>query len=71
VRRRQLEPALKQLARFEADPFSYHRAGGDLRAPLLLTAEMALQLYRWQVSRGLTTKYAREVNTWLGKWRTA
>lgn len=63
-----LEPALKQLARFEADPFSYSRAGGDLRAPLLLTVDMALQFYHWQIERGLSPKYARETNTWLARW---
>ncbi len=66
-----LEPALKQLARFEADPFAYHRAGGDLRAPLLLTTDLAVALYRHQLARGLTPKYAREVNTWLTKWLRA
>lgn len=63
-----LEPALAQLRRFEADPFSYHRAGGDLRAPLLLTAEMLLQFYDWQVETGRTPKYARETFTWLKRW---
>lgn len=60
--------ALKQLERFEADPFAYNPVGGDLRAPLLLTADMALKLYRWQLERSLSPKYAREVNTWLTKW---
>lgn len=63
-----LEPALAQLRRFEADPFNYSRAGGDLRAPLLLTVDMALQFYEWQLGRGLSPKYARETNTWLARW---
>lgn len=63
-----LEPALAQLRRFESDPFNYSRAGGDLRAPLLLTTDMALQFYRWQLGRGLSPKYARETNTWLARW---
>lgn len=66
-----LEPALKQLARFEADPFSYHRAGGDLRPPLLITTDLLLKFYRWQLERGRSPKYAREVNTWLTKWLKA
>lgn len=63
-----LEPALAQLRRFEADPFNYSRAGGDLRAPLLLTADMVTKLYQWQVANGRTRKYARETATWLLKW---
>ncbi len=66
-------PALKQLERFQADPFAYSRAGADVRAPLLLDVDMALKLYRWQVAerpngKGLSRKYAREVNTWLTHW---
>lgn len=63
-----LKPALEQLARFEADPFSYSRAGGDLRAPLLLTAELIERLHDWQLANHRSPKYARETSTWLIHW---
>jgi hypothetical protein len=65
-----LEAALAQLKRFEANPFGYHRAGDAdaVRAPLRLTTTLATQFYDYQVGRGLSPKYAREVNTWLAKW---
>lgn len=63
-----LEPALAQLRRFEADPFNYSRAGGDLRAPLLLTAEMQTRLFQWQVANNRTRKYARETGAWVLRW---
>lgn len=60
--------AMKQLERFEADPFGYSRAGGDVRAPLLLTADLIERLYDFQIAAGNTPKYTREVSTWLAKW---
>jgi hypothetical protein len=66
-----LDAALKQLARFEADPFSYNPVGGDLRAPLLLTAEYTVKFFEMQQARGLSLKYARETNTLLLKWVVA
>lgn len=66
-----LDAALKQLARFEADPFGYNPVGGDLRAPLLLTAELAERFFRAQLAKGLSRKYARETFTWLKRWGKA
>jgi hypothetical protein len=63
-----LKAALEQLSRFEADPFGYNPAGGDLRGPLLLTAELAEQFFNAQLARGLSRKYARETFTWLKHW---
>lgn len=63
-----LDAALKQLARFEADPFAYNPVGGDLRAPLLLTAELAEKFFNAQLAKGLSRKYARETFTWLKHW---
>jgi site-specific recombinase XerD len=63
-----LKAALEQLARFEADPFKYNPVGGDLRAPLLLTAELAERFFKAQLARGLSRKYARETFTWLKRW---
>lgn len=68
TRAHSLKPALEQLKRFEADPFSYNPVGGDLRAPLLLTADMLVKFYDWQVAAGRTPKYARETFTWLKRW---
>lgn len=68
TRAHSLKPALEQLQRFEADPFAYNPVGGDLRAPLVLTAGMLVQFYDWQVAQGLTPKYARETFTWLKRW---
>jgi hypothetical protein len=63
-----LKAALEQLARFESDPFAYNPVGGDLRAPLVLTADLADKFFRHQLARGLSRKYARETLTWLGRW---
>lgn len=63
-----IKPALEQLARFEADPFAYTRAGADVRAPLLLDVPMVEKFHAAQLAKGLTPKYAREVNTWLLRW---
>lgn len=63
-----LKPALEQLARFEADPFGYNPVGGDLRAPLLLTADLAESFFNAQLAKGLSRKYARENFTWLKRW---
>lgn len=63
-----IKPALEQLARFEADPFAYSRAGADVRAPLLLDVRMIERLYDFQLAKGLTPKYARETSTWLLQW---
>lgn len=64
------EAALAQLKRFESNPFGYSRAGDadEVAAPLRLTTTLATQFYDWQVAGGLTTKYARETNTWLARW---
>jgi hypothetical protein len=63
-----LDAALKQLARFEADPFAYNPAGGDLRGPLLLDVPLAEQFFQAQLAKGLSQKYARENFTWLKRW---
>lgn len=63
-----LKAALEQLSRFEADPFAYNPVGGDLRAPLLLTADLAEQFFSAQLAKGLSRKYARENFTWLKRW---
>jgi site-specific recombinase XerD len=68
TRAHSLKPALEQLKRFEADPFGYNPVGGDLRAPLHLTAELAEQFFTAQLARGLSRKYARETFTWLKRW---
>lgn len=71
TRAHSLKPALEQLKRFEGDPFAYNPVGGDLRAPLLLTVDIATQLYDWQILNGRSPKYAREVFTWLKRWGKA
>jgi hypothetical protein len=63
-----LDAALKQLARFEADPFAYNPVGGDTRAPLLLTAELTVKFYEYQIAGSRSPKYCRETNTNLLKW---
>lgn len=68
TRAHSLKPALEQLQRFEADPFGYNPVGGDLRAPLLLTADVVTRLAQWQVANGRTRKYARESGNWLLRW---
>lgn len=71
TRAHSLKPALEQLKRFEGDPFAYNPVGGDLRAPLMLTTDMATSLHDWQIANGRSAKYAREVFTWLKRWGKA
>lgn len=59
--------ALKQLERFEADPFRYQPEGDESQAPLYMTPELVSEFDDWQRSKN-TRKHAREVANYLGDW---
>lgn len=64
-----LTAAMKQLARFEADPLNYSPAGEVAVEPILLTAELQGEWVDWQIEkRGNTKKHAHEMGNLLIDW---
>lgn len=61
--------ALKQLERFEADPFNYRPEGGDGEDPVPMTHELIIEFEKWSIEkRGNTPKHAREMSRRLNEW---
>lgn len=60
--------ALKQLERFEADPFGYQPEGEAADGPLLMTAELISEHDDWQRARN-TPQHAAAVARYLADWQ--
>lgn len=62
------EAAMKQLARFEADPRAYQPSGSDNTEALRMTDKLVVDYFDWQVAKGVTRKWAKECNKRLTDW---
>lgn len=60
--------AMKQLERFEADPFGYKPEGIAPEVPMALTADVLEEYRSWQLGKGNTTKHANEMHNRLCDW---
>lgn len=64
-----LTSAMKQLERFEADPFGYSPAGEQKAEALRMTADLIDEFETWSVDvRGNTQKHANEMSNRLLDW---
>lgn len=72
TRAHNLTAAMKQLERFEADPWNYSPAGVEAEPPLVLTRQLILEHRQWSLTiKGNTTHHANDVAHRLGEWGRA
>lgn len=69
TRTHNLTAAMKQLERFEADPWNYSPAGVETEPPLLLTNELILEHHAWSVGvKHNSRHHANDIAHRLGEW---
>lgn len=72
TRTHNLTAAMKQLERFEADPWGYSPAGVEAAPPLLLTRQLILEHRAWSLGvKGNSTHHANDVAHRLAEWGRA
>lgn len=66
-----LNAAVRQLARFEADPTKYHPAGEPVAVPVTISAELVQAYQEHQVGKGNSVEWTAEMVRCLGDWAEA